>query len=157
MSLEEKTGERKPIGENQDRMNKAGMNQVEDEMTPELELALREFRQSIHAWSDAAMNRPRTALAASPRRLRRLAAGWALSGLLIVGGLFAGVAGHHRQQVRIARQSIVEQQRQVAEQRQKQVRQEDEDLLAKVDSDVSQAVPSAMEPLAQLMAGDKNQ
>jgi hypothetical protein len=28
-------------------------------------------------------------------------------------------------------------------------------LLAKVDSDVSRAVPSAMEPLAQLMAEDE--
>jgi hypothetical protein len=30
-------------------------------------------------------------------------------------------------------------------------------LLAKVDSDVSREVPSAMEPLAQLMAGDETQ
>jgi hypothetical protein len=34
---------------------------------------------------------------------------------------------------------------------------ENEDLLAKVDSDVSRAVPSAMEPLAQLMADDEPQ
>ena len=40
---------------------------------------------------------------------------------------------------------------------QQQARQEEEDLLAKVDSDVSRAVPSAMEPLAQLMAEDESQ
>jgi hypothetical protein len=34
-------------------------------------------------------------------------------------------------------------------------RARDEELLAKVDSEVSQEVPSAMEPLAQLMAGDE--
>ena len=44
-----------------------------------------------------------------------------------------------------------EHQRQVAEQRAR----EEEDLLAKVDSDVSREVPSAMEPLAQLMAEDE--
>jgi hypothetical protein len=44
------------------------------------------------------------------------------------------------------------QQKLAAEQR---VREEDEDLLAKVDSDVSRNVPSAMEPLAQMMAEDE--
>jgi hypothetical protein len=32
-----------------------------------------------------------------------------------------------------------------------------EDLLASVDSDVARQVPSAMEPLAELMAGDESQ
>ncbi len=50
---------------------------------------------------------------------------------------------------------IAEHERQAAEQRNQQLRQEDEDLLAKVDSDVSREVPSAMEPLAQMMAGDE--
>jgi hypothetical protein len=47
----------------------------------------------------------------------------------------------------------VEQQRLMAEQQAR----EEEDLLAKVDSDVSREVPSAMEPLAQLMAVDETQ
>jgi hypothetical protein len=46
----------------------------------------------------------------------------------------------------------VEQERLAALER---ARQEEEDLLAKVDSDVSREVPSAMEPLAQLMAEDE--
>jgi hypothetical protein len=45
-----------------------------------------------------------------------------------------------------------EQQRVIAEQRAK----EEEDLLANVDSDVSREVPSAMEPLAQLMSDDES-
>jgi hypothetical protein len=132
-----------------------GETGAEDEMTPDLELALREFRQSVHAWSEAAMNRPR--LAVPPRRrLWRLAAGWALSGLLIVGGLSAGVFERHRQQVTIAQARMAEHERLAAEQRLQQARLSDEDLLAKVDVDVSQAVPSAMEPLAQLMAEDES-
>ena len=50
-----------------------------------------------------------------------------------------------------------EHERLAANERNQQVRQEDEDLLAKVDSDVSRGVPSAMEPLAQMMAGDETQ
>jgi hypothetical protein len=46
---------------------------------------------------------------------------------------------------------VAEQQKMVAEAR---AQQEEEDLLAQVDSDVSREVPSAMEPLAQLMSGD---
>jgi uncharacterized protein HemX len=131
---------------------------IEDDLTPELDLALREFRLSVHAWSEAVMSRPRQALAGAPRRpVWRFAAGWALSGVLIAGGLSAGVYGHHQQQMRIAHERIFEQQRQFAEQQAQQARLTDEDLLAKVDSDVSQAVPSAMEPLAQLMAGDESQ
>jgi hypothetical protein len=56
--------------------------------------------------------------------------------------------------MRIAVARAAEQQRQAAQER---ARQEEEDLLAKVDSDVSREVPSAMEPLAQLMAGDVTQ
>ena len=37
-----------------------------EELTPELDLALREFRLSVHAWSEAAYSRPRTAVAAFP-------------------------------------------------------------------------------------------
>jgi hypothetical protein len=46
-----------------------------------------------------------------------------------------------------------ERQRLAAEQRNR----DEEELLAKVDSDVSREVPSAMEPLAQLMAEDDTQ
>jgi len=52
---------------------------------------------------------------------------------------------------RIAAARQVQQQRLVAEQHAR----EEEDLLAKVDSDVSREVPSAMEPLARLMAEDE--
>ncbi|HEY1256731.1 MAG TPA: hypothetical protein VGF01_18315 [Terracidiphilus sp.] len=139
MSNEEKTG---------------GGIVADDGMTPEVELALREFRLYVHAWSEAAMSRPRLA-SAPQRQLWRLAAGWALSSLLIVGGVTAGVYGHHRQQLRIAQARTVEQQRRFALQQAPQARLTDEDLLAKVDSDISQTVPSAMEPLAQMMAEDE--
>jgi len=53
-----------------------------------------------------------------------------------------------------AEQRAVEQQRQQREQ-QARAKITDEVLLAEVDSDVSRQVPSAMEPLAQMMADDE--
>jgi ribosomal protein L12E/L44/L45/RPP1/RPP2 len=122
----------------------------------ELEEALKNFRSSIHAWSAAAYARPRTALvAAPPKRVWRLAAGWALGCALVAGAVSGGLYQRHHQQ-KMARTAVArqaEQQRAAAEQRTR----EEEDLLAKVDSDVSREVPSALEPLAQLMTKDETQ
>ena len=138
-----------------------GETGAEDEMTPDLELALREFRQIVHAWSEAAMNRPRLA-PLHRRRLWRLVAGWTLSGLLIVGGVSTGFIEHHQQQTKTAHVPMAEHERMTAEQprqpaeQARQTGQEDEELMAKVDSDISRSVPSAMESLAQLMATDES-
>ena len=109
------------------------------------------------------MNRPRPA-AAPQSHVWRLTVGWALSCALIAGGVSAVVFGHRQPQVNIAQVRLPEQPSlaiaQVTKQELKHKRplaqQEDEDLLALVDSDVSRAVPSAMEPLAQLMVTDES-
>jgi hypothetical protein len=110
---------------------------------------------SIHAWSEAVYVQPRAAFAPGGRRIWRLAAGWALGCVLVAGSVSGGVWEHHRQEMNIAAARVAEHERLAAEQRDQQVRQEDEELLSKVDSDVSREVPSAMEPLAQLMAEDE--
>jgi hypothetical protein len=122
-----------------------------------VEEALKNFRLSVHAWSDAAYGRPRTAVQVVRHRSWRLAAGWALAGVLMAGGVSGGVYERHQklEHAKIAAAArLAEQQRAVQEQqrlvREEQI-QEEENLLAKVDSDVSRQVPSAMEPLAQLM------
>jgi uncharacterized protein HemX len=123
-----------------------------------LDEALRDFRLSVHAWSDAVYSRPRTAVVPlASRHIWRLAAGWALGCVLVAGGASAGLWQHHQQQmeIRSAAARVAEQQRLIALQHAQQARQEDEDLLAKVDSDVSREVPTAMEPLAQLMVEDE--
>jgi hypothetical protein len=90
-----------------------------------------------------------------------LATGWAL-GCAVLAGAVAGVGyeRHQRQETaRIASARAAEQQKIVSEQqglvREELARADEEDLLTKVDSDVSREVPSAMEPLAQLMADDE--
>ncbi|MGA2887529.1 MAG: hypothetical protein ABSE51_05705 [Terracidiphilus sp.] len=125
------------------------------ELEPALDEALRNFRLSVHAWSEAVLSRPQKVLVASPhKRLARLAVGWALGGVLVASGVSAGVWQHHRQEMKIAAMRAAERERPVAQQQKQQARVEDEDLLANVDSDVSREVPAAMEPLAQLTAED---
>jgi uncharacterized protein HemX len=126
----------------------------------ELDEALTNFRLCVHAWSEAALSRQRTAVApVAPRKVWRLALGWALGCVLVAGGASAGVWQHQQREMRNAAAHVAEQQRLqerlVTQQRSLQVRQEDEDLLAKVDSDVSREIPVAMEPLAQLMVEDE--
>jgi uncharacterized protein HemX len=143
-------------------------------LEPNLFETLRDYRLSVHAWSDAEFTRSRRAFAYSSRRFAwRLAAGWALSCVLVAGSVSAGIWDHHRReaQATAAREALHE--REVIEQRQQkqrqqavsalqsmqtqqkqQVRSSDEELMASVDSDVSRQVPTAMEPLAQLMVDD---
>jgi hypothetical protein len=120
-----------------------------------LDEALRDFRLSIHAWSEAALSRPRTVVAIAPKQVWRLAVGWALGCVLVAGGASAGIWQHQQREMRSAAIRVAEQQRLTAQQRNQQAQQEDEDLLAKVDSDVSREIPAAMEPLALLMAEDE--
>jgi len=122
----------------------------------QLDETLRDFRLSVHAWSEAVYGQPRTVTEPSQRRMWRLVVGWALGCLLVVGGLSGGVYKQHQSQeiAKVAAARTAEQQRLAAQQN---ARLEEEDLLAKVDHVVSREVPSAMEPLAQLMAGDEIQ
>ena len=118
-----------------------------------LERTLKDFRSSVHAWSEAAYSQPH-----KPVRIYttswRMAAGWALGCVLAVGSVAGGMYERHHLQERakIAKAEAARQQK-LEDQR----RNESEDLLAKVDNDVSRDVPSAMEPLAQLMAEDSAQ
>jgi hypothetical protein len=137
---------------------------LELEPEPELDEALRAFRLSVHAWSAAAYNRPRQPPVSRPAWRR--AAAWTLSCALLAVGVSGGFYRHlYRQPATaskpapqvariVAESRAVELERPVAAPQDRQVGKEEEDLLAKVDSDVSRTVPAALEPLAQLMAGD---
>jgi hypothetical protein len=116
----------------------------------QLEDALKSFRQSVHAWSDAACSRPRAEIRLVARKGWRLASAWALGCALLVGSLSAGLYQRHHVEV-LARIRAAQQARQQQLAAQRRAQRADEDLLATVDSDISRTVPAAMEPLAQLM------
>jgi hypothetical protein len=146
----------KRFDEEANGLKEQAVNAQDAEQDLELEQALKNFRSSVHEWSDAMYSRPRSVSKEIRVRSWRLAAGWALGCVLVAGSVSGGlVERHHRQEVaRVAAE-------QRATDSEKQLRQKqaamvpDEDLLADVDSDVSRQVPSAMEPLAQMMDESK--
>ncbi|HEY1805325.1 MAG TPA: hypothetical protein VGG45_12700 [Terracidiphilus sp.] len=130
--------------------------------------ALKHFKASVDTWSEAAYSRSRM-VRGGMRTSWRLAASWALGCLLAAGSVAGALYERHVRQesARIAAVKAAEQkaalERKAAEQpvavvtkparpvAVKRAADEDENLLATVDSDVSRQVPSAMEPLAQMM------
>jgi hypothetical protein len=151
---------------------------------PVMSGALKHFKASVDAWSEAAYSRPRfyesrfnesRPAVRTAQHSWRLAASWALGCLLVAGSLAGGLYEHHQRQeaARVAEMKAAEQRmRLAAEQRVtpmpvatniatkrqptavKRAVNTDEDLLATVDNDVSRQVPAAMEPLAQMMDGN---
>jgi hypothetical protein len=142
----------KRFDEEANGLKEQAVNAEDTERDVELELALKNFKSSVHAWSDAMYSRPRVVSKEIRLRSWRLALGWALGCVLVAGSVSGGLLErNHRQEVaRIsAERRAAEQLRQVRQQQAAMV--SDEVLLADVDSDVSRQVPSAMEPLAQMM------
>ena len=124
----------------------------------ELEQVLKNFKSSVYAWSEAELSRPRMWTREVRHRSWRLALGWAMGCALVVGSVSGGLLERHQKLEAarmVAQQQAAERQKQLLEQRATVV-VTDEALLAGVDSDVSRQVPSAMEPLAQMMSYDES-
>lgn len=130
-------------------------NEQDAPLDPTLDQALKNFRSSVHAWSEAEFSKPRTVKVV---RLTswRTAASWALGCVLAVASIGGAFYDRHHQQEQ-AKATATEAARQQKLAAVQQTGKDDEDLLAKVDNDLSRQVPRAMEPLAQLMAEDEAQ
>jgi hypothetical protein len=129
MTFEQKSGNN--TGESEERTVGESAQFMND---PALDRVLSDFRSSVHAWSDAAYNRPRPIAAASQGAVWRKAAAWALGSMLVIGAAGGGVleSRHRQEAARIAAAREAEQQRALAEDRER-------------------------EPLAQLMTEDGSQ
>jgi hypothetical protein len=116
-----------------------------------LDEALRNFKLSVAAWSEAEYT-TRRVVELAPRRNWRPVAAWALGCALVASSISGVVYQRHEQQVQAkqAAARLAAQQKQAAD----QAAVDEEQLLASVDSDVSRQVPSAMEPLAQMAEDD---
>jgi hypothetical protein len=137
---------------NPESTNRAQEPAEMEALDPVLKQALGDFKQSVHAWSDATYTMARSVRSATPARTWRLAAGWSLAAMLIAGATSGGVFMHHERVVasQLAAQRAAEQQRQEAIALAQKQAQEEEEMLASVDTAVSREVPAAMEPLVQL-------
>jgi hypothetical protein len=128
----------------------------------ELQAALKNFRASVHAWSELEMTRPRQVRRISGwvRLMANPLLSWGMAGVLAAAMVTIPVTVHHERQVAAQRLAAVqEQQRQAADAaaRLAQNSVDDEELLRHVDSDIAQAAPDAMEPLASLMGDTTGQ
>jgi len=132
------------------------IHQTED---PQVEAALRHFRASVHSWGEdefarARVIRPRSR---ASRFLQMPMLNWGVAVAIAVSGVIVPMEVRHQHQVTAAQQAATEQ-RQLAAQAATQMAQitpsanmTDEELLSHVDTDIAQAAPDAMEPLASLM------
>lgn len=136
-----------------DEQRNSANSGVDGEMDAELAQALGDFRSWVRSWSDAKFARPRAIALVEHRRAWRRAAAWALGGVLAAGSLSAGMYEyqHHNRLARVAAERQATERQVQRELAARQSAEQDEKLMAAVDQDVSQEVPSAMEPLAQLM------
>src|SRR5258708_26437499 len=136
-----------PEYRNDDKTSHAADGAVSNAEDAKLEAVLADFRASVHAWSDAAyQNRPMVYSPVSRRSLGQRYLAWTMSLAVVLGIASAGAYEYHQRDLarQAAQQREAEHQRQLAlEQRAREV----DELLAKVDSDLSREVPSAMEPL----------
>ena len=138
---------------------------LQHEQDPMLQSVLKDFRASVHHWSEAvyettsapALRGKTLVLSSTPRRsLGQRSLAWALSLVVAAGVVSTGGYEFHQRDLahRAQLHREAEHQRRLAlEQHAREV----DELLAKVDSDLSRQVPTAMEPLASLMVDDNTQ
>jgi hypothetical protein len=123
--------------------------------------ALRNFRESVHGWSEQEFSKTRTSRVIAPHgfwvRMRGPVAGWALGCVVAMTAVTVAVTVPvtvHRQH-KIAEERIAQQEQiRLADEKAKLEAANsmtDEELLSHVDSDIAQATPDAMEPLASMM------
>lgn len=115
-----------------------------------LRQALGEFKDSVHAWSEAEWTRSRRVDATAPHRIWRRATGWTLAGVLLAGTTSGGVYVFHEHALAVQAAQAREVERQRAVAAEKARAQQEEEMLASMDTAVSRVVPSAMEPLVEL-------
>jgi uncharacterized protein HemX len=135
---------------------------MKDELEdPRVESALRHFRESVRTWSEEEFAKPRSAARPAGNSLWRLVtnpvAAWAMAGVLVAGGVGVPAGIYHQRQVAAAREAAnLEQQKlKAAEaQRQAMLAMNDDELMSHVDSDIAQATPDAMQPLASMMSDE---
>lgn len=125
-----------------------------------MEQALRNFRGSVKAWSDAEFAKPREVRRSRWSMLWMTLTRPAVSGAMaaVLAAALIGVpvtVVHHQQVVAEQKQEAANREKAIeARQVQEHAAQavDDTDLMTEVDSDVAQEAPNAMQPLASLMS-----
>ena len=129
----------------------------------QVEAALRHFRESVHGWSEREFGKTRTVrrsrlnaiLDAMFHVIAKPAVGWSLAAAMLAAAAGVPVAVHHEREIAKEQQLTIERQEQAkleAAKQQAATAMNDDELMSHVDSDIAQAAPDAMEPLASLIS-----
>ena len=140
---------------------------IEDAEDIQVEEALRNFRASIHQWSEQEYVRPRaiertrwSALRGGFwRMIANPALGGTLAAALLITSVGVPVAIQREHKIAAERQSLLDRQKRELQQRlaEEEAKKsaansvDDGAFLDDVDSDIARATPDAMQPLASLM------
>jgi hypothetical protein len=134
------------------------VNEQQEANDQEVEQALRNFRASVHAWSETELTRSRAVKAPQSPVWRWLAApavSWGAAAVLAFTAVGVPVAVHREHQAQLVAQQHAEEQQRLRDAQEKAATQmaaiDDDKLLQHVDEDITQSTPDAMEPLASLM------
>jgi hypothetical protein len=137
----------------------------ESQEDPQVAEALRHFRESVHAWSEAEHSKPR--LIRQSRRSTVWAIivnpllGWSLAAAVLATTVGVPVAVHHQHVVDGQKQDALAKQQKLEQEQASQAAQaraaaiDDDELMSHVDSDIAQDAPDAMQPLSSLMSTSK--
>jgi hypothetical protein len=123
----------------------------------EVTSALRHFRESVHGWSEQEFSKTRISRVIAPQGfrlwMRGPVAGWALGCVVAMTAVTVPVTVHRQHKLAEERIAQQEQVRLADEKAKLEAANSmtDEELLSHVDSDIAQATPDAMEPLASMM------
>jgi hypothetical protein len=131
------------------------IQEMDDE---QVEAALRNFRASVHGWSEQEFSRART-IKRSPwdavfRALAHPVMAWTLASALVVTSVGVPVKLHHDREAAAESAAAIQRQRALEKATAAQEAANsmtDDELMDHVDSDIAQAAPDAMQPLASLM------
>jgi hypothetical protein len=125
----------------------------------QVEAALHHFRESVRGWSEQEFGKARkirrSRWDAMARAIARPAVGWAMAATLLVASGGVPVAVHHQRVLVAERKLVLERQQELeakAAEQKPATAMNDDELMSHVDSDIAQAAPDAMEPLASLMS-----
>jgi type IV secretory pathway component VirB8 len=140
---------------NFEEQNKSAEHELTD---MQVDTALRHFRESVKAWSEAEYSKPR-----SVRQTQRSNSwsvitspllGWSLAAAVVATTVAVPVAVHHQHVIEVQKHEAVVRQQQLDQEKAAQARAaaiDDDELLSHVDSDIAQDAPDAMQPLSKLM------
>ena len=130
----------------------------ESQEDPQVLEALRHFRESVHAWSDAEYSKPKLVRQSKRSTVWTMITspllGWSLAAAVLAATVGVPVTVHHQRVIEIQHREAAEKQQKLEEEKAAQARAaaiDDDALLSHVDSDIAQDAPDAMQALSSLM------